>query len=347
MLDNSSINRRKVMKLAAGTSLTLGTSGVVSATESKRVRIVTGSLASPVSAAERADIRSKVRSAAEPYTSGGATFHTKIGPDEDPVVAYVYGIDDNGVPLEHVGTASSQEEVQKTVLEAKSVAEDFRTKIGGHSTMGSEYPWRQVYYTTHPNSNDPYGEANGTIRLYHLMSGASDQDIFAVRHEVEARPGVVVDDFCDLWSYWCSSYNIDSARSIHDWSYGNVDSIGSVGPDDRASGNVDCTLRTRSSSDYTDAEINWSFDLDGPTVEPRHTQRDLKVDRVAHWELDVGTNASEEHTIEPGSAALLDEVEDGSDILKLTTEADFFDENDPGSTTVGGTKVIQANKLSK
>lgn len=347
---NSDIGRRTALKslAAAGGSLALPT--VTAQPTATNVSIITGSYQQPLTETERADLRDNLRSNQPPATANGAAFHTTPTTDDDErIVAYVYAIGPNGTPLEHTGTAHSPADVGNTIQTAKAKADQFETQIettDDVSVLTAESPWNQTLGSSHPYSNDPYGEANMYTRFYHLESGNTDRDVFAARHQVEARPGIVVDDFCGCWGHCCSDYNIDGARSVQDWTYGNALSVGTVSPENEKSGNttVNCSL----SSEYDGADITWDFDLNGPTLKPKHTQIDL-TDGIARWKLDVGFNgnASEAHTIEPGSVAVFNEVTDGTDVLEVTTEGIFFNEGSYSNTTVGGTDRITANKINE
>jgi len=322
------LGRRTALKALAATTGTIALPATTAKPDTSNVGIITGSYQNPITDAEREALRERIRSNATPRTANGATFHSSPAPtDDDRVVAYVYAIDEGGTPHEHTATAPDRTQVGNAIQSAKEKADQLETLVRSTSddvsVLAAESPWNLTLASSHPYSNDPYGEANMYTRFYHLESGDTNQDIFAARHEVEARPGIVVDDFCGCYGFCCSDYNIDGARSVQDWSYGDALSVATVSPENEKSGNttVNCSL----ASEYEGAEITWDFSLDGPTLKPKHTQINLS-DGLAKWKLNVGFNgnASEEHTIEPGSTAVFDEVIDGTDVLEVTTEGVFF-----------------------
>lgn len=338
----SGVRRRSILKSVCGVGTAGALGGVVSANRSSRVGFVTGTFDNPVSVEERAEFRREIHANVKPLTVQNMTFHSEVGVDSSPVVAYAYGITSDGVPCEHLATVKRRDAVERKVREAKEFVAEFRSSADGISVADAESPWNMTAAASHPHDGEPFGQVDMFSKLYHLESGDYNSDIFAINHEVEVIPGVIIDDYCTWWS--CPDQRAHGARSIQDWGRGDAESVGDVSPENEEfAGTVDCAL----SSEYGGPEIDWSFTLKNSTsLEPDHSQSDIQ-NGIAYWEFNPSNTGDKVNIFEPGSVAVFDQINNGEEILKLTFEGDFWGDGASQPTTVGDVHIIKGNKISE
>lgn len=205
--------------------------------------------------------------------------------EEEPigrVVGVAYKISEEGVPMQHVSTATNPQSVrsahsatstQARVLQEKDtvggseLSDDFSTQSGD---------WTTPYMSnTASNSNHPYGIAINNYDLY--KAERSSQDAYCLRQFYVMRPGTAV--------WHDSSWICDLGVPIHNWRYGAYDPgmLSQYGPL-----NVSGSRTVNVSLSTSGASIGWSFDH--PNVET--TDRCRPEEAYGNWRIGVSRWAS-------------------------------------------------------
>lgn len=321
-MTTNAFNRRSVLAAAGAAVTTSLVPTTVQGQQSVPVVRLEGSLDNPVTQAEAEKARTEVRETYGPdfgvdFQSGRPGAETE-GID-NPMVAYVFGLDPNGVPQVHSQHANTERSRRQAIEEAREAAQSLREQHRNATTddlqqaqlsTTSGESWNYEFGNYKQNSEDPYGTTANGFSVWKLQNdGKSDEDAFALQHRHYGEEGASA--FDSLWYY-------TKASQRHDWDYGNADYVADLGPDENYSTggssqdiNVDLTIG--------DASESWTATLDSDTDWNNNSDTG---NGIAKW--DNPTVGVSDFHVTPGSCAFVPIKDDGKRYFVRQTSSNTF-----------------------
>lgn len=283
-------------------------------------KLVLGDFENPISIDQIEGARAEVNREAESLLAKANPAKPKLVPTlpeghEGAIVAYAYLINQEGTPIQFVGTAGNKEAVSGVTNKANTW---FETALD--STNTDEYNARgadwgsPIGQGTDYYDNPPYGVVLNSYQLYYLNDdNNSTYDWFAVHQFHDIEPG------CHAYG---SSWENEESKPSHDWSWGDVEySLFSYSPTGTLNGSQTVGVSITGGTGGASASLGWSYTQPDIT-----TYDDTSIpSKTAAWRSSFSGSAREYACgMEPGSVCQTYQQSSGTyDLVKVQSLGKF------------------------
>lgn len=318
--------RRTVLRTAGATIAGIGGATAVAGAsneELSRVHMVLGTVNSPISRDVQERVRERAISAyrrekGEDPKRAGRVHNT----DNNPVVGYAVGFDDNGTPHymsvktpdpADVGARHSELKQRVRNLKSRMNSPGTMSETQSVSTASSSWEYEMGIYAGGGTNNDA-GSIDHEIDVYRLTEdGVSDGETFAAVQIMTTEPGV---------------YSNLSGDTLHDWSPADnspgteSNALVDYGPEQAFSGDGDQTayLSARNTT------LSWTWTHNGDVTTDTDTSANEADQFLGDFTQSYGGGTGDnEEQLGCGTAVETNQPSSGFyDIVTLTAEETFF-----------------------
>lgn len=317
--DSPSIDRRTALKVS-GTALTsVGLASVVSADGRKlRLERIKGSMNDPITLAQIRE--AKTRLLEDFIDSGGDRPNPSISaepeiPSDGPIVDYVVKMQSNGIPAQHIQSASdptsevlAHEAASDRKVELAEVEDPFKPRHTSWSRDWNYLSSDEWYWT-----KCPYGQVGNNFELWQVDES---QDVYN-RDEVGVQQSGIMTpgkngNICG------SDWHNEWMELDHWWWPAPDDDLIDWEPYDTNDSEIDVSLSASTDGTVT---VNWDFDNDGCISHYANGSNSS-----VHWELNClwdSSRAWQTQVVKPGSSCEMYACHDNTKVAKVRNRAHF------------------------
>lgn len=323
--------RRSVLKTTALATAGLAGTTVTAAgsTGRSRVQVTLGSVNAPIKQNTQDRLWERAVEAYHQehgeYPKRAARFRSA---DDNPLVAFAVGFDDNGVPHYFSAKTPDPEEVAERQSAFQKRVERFESAIQGpgvfsesQSVTTQSKTWEiEVGFFGSGGTDTDAGTIHHDIEVYRLTDdGTSDGETFAAIQIMDVEPDVYSNLSGDTFHDWSPAQNSPGVQSSSLTDYAPVNAIS-------GDGTKTASLTAR------DTSLSWSWDHNGDVTTDSNTDAN-KADQL-HGDFTQsygGGTGDKEEEMGCGTAVETNQPSTGYyDIVTLTAKETFFYTNGSG-----------------